>query len=136
MIDVWSFLFRLLYAVRDKLAPPPAPGRFDEMTKLFIAAFPHADRGQWEAHCAKLCASAYWEGEARGYDRARGLNEDQIRSKHDWAISDGCAGMKRMLARRQHPFDPLANLPEKQRKTILALAREGRLADLKIRDDE
>ncbi len=80
---MWQLLSRLLLAAHLRLRPP-APGRFGDLIRLFRSAFPEADADRWEAFCEELAAGAYWEGERRGYDRARGIDEAALRDRHDW----------------------------------------------------
>jgi hypothetical protein len=114
---VFRLLALLLLPVRRALAPP-APGRFADLTRLFRVAFPDADAERWEAHCGQLAAAAYWEGERRGYDRARGVDDEALRLRHDWTLP---TRVRASLAQLRGPDDPLAAATPEQ----LAKVREA-----------
>lgn len=90
-------LSRLLLAAGLRLRPP-APGRFGELVRLFRGAHPEADGDRWEAFCGDAVAGAYWEGERRGYDRARGADEAALRARHDWTAPRSPAGALALAA--------------------------------------
>jgi len=121
----------LLLPLRRALVPP-APGRFGELTKLFRVAFPDADADRWEAHAEQLAASAYWEGERRGYDRARGLDEGALRARHDWTGTRGGAAPSEALAGIVSPEDPLAGATPEQVAAIREYLREGGTVELRV----
>lgn len=96
---MWRLIFRALLAARLRLAPP-APGRFGDLARLFRAAHPEADGDAWEAFCGAHAAAAYWEGERRGFDRARGLGRAALARRHDWAAP---AASSRPALAEPHP---------------------------------
>lgn len=111
---MFRLLALLLLPVRRALSPP-APGRFGDLTRLFRVAFPDADAERWQAHAEQLAADAYWEGERRGWDRARGLDDEALRARHDWALP---ARLRASLSELRHPDDPLAAATPEQREAI------------------
>jgi hypothetical protein len=125
----------LLLPLRRALAPP-APGRFSELTRLFRVAFPDADGDRWEAHCEQLAEAAYWEGERRGYDRARGLDEGALRARHDWAGARDRPPLADALAGLRSPEDPLAGATPEQLAAIREHLREGGTFELRVTPGE
>lgn len=121
-------MFRLLAAAvlaARRLLNPPAPGRFHDLTRLFQTAHPDASAEQWEAHADDLCEAAYWEGERRGYDRARGLDEAALKARHDWSMTTGRPALEAGLQRLRDPDDPMAAATPEQRQQVTEALRNG-----------
>lgn len=129
-------LLALLLLPLRRVFKPPAPGRFSELTRLFRIAFPDADTDRWEAHAVDLAAAAYWEGERRGYDRARGLDEGALRARHDWAAARDRPALAGALAGFRSPDDPLAGMPPEQVKAIREFLAAGGEGELRVTPDE
>lgn len=124
----------LLLPIRRALRPP-APGRFNELTRLFRIAFPDADAERWEVHADDLAAAAYWEGERRGYDRARGLDEGALRARHDWSAARDRPALANALAGLRSPDDPLAWATPEQVEMVREYLREGGSFELVVTPD-
>lgn len=132
-------MFRLLAVAllaARRLLNPPAPGRFHDLTRLFRIAHPDADADRWEAHCDDLAEAAYWEGERRGYDRARGLDAEALRSRHDWSMTTGRPALETSLQRLRDPDDPMAAATPEQRQQVTEALRNGLPFRLVVVPDE
>lgn len=129
-------LLALLLLPLRRALKPPAPGRFSELTRLFRVAFPDADAERWETHAVDLAATAYWEGERRGYDRARGLDEGALRARHDWSAARDRPALAAALAGLRDPDDPLAGMPPEQVAAIREFLAAGGEGELRVAPDE
>lgn len=124
-------LLALLLLPVSRVLKPPAPGRFTDLTRLFRVAFPDADAERWEAHCEQLAEAAYWEGERRGYDRARGLDAEALRLRHDWTLPPR---VRASLAQLRGPDDPLAAASPEQLAKVREAAAGGWSFELRVSD--
>lgn len=115
---------------------PPAPGRFHDLTRLFRIAFPDADAERWESHCDDLAEAAYWEGERRGYDRARGVDAAALNARHDWSMTVGRPALETGLRRLRDPDDPMAAATPEQRQQVTEALRNGLPFRLVVTPDE
>lgn len=97
-LNVWRLLFRALLAAKLRLDPPRSPERIADMVKLFRLGNPEADGDAWEAFCGDFAARTYWDGERRGFDRARGLSAAALAKRHDWTLPRGPGDLPAMGA--------------------------------------
>lgn len=128
--SIFGPLLRLLARAHRLLRPPPpAPDpalpRLAELARLFRVAHPDAGAEDWEAFAVDLALAARREGEERGYDRARGLDEGALRARHDWVASASRPEVREALARLEAPGDPLAGLSPEARGRLHALLAAG-----------